>query len=329
MKSRFETTALYVLLIVQGTLTGQTYTFSTYQADYVSVGVGFPLTEDVWDDPDFVVPLNYQFYLFDDLITNLESIGEYSGGGVMASILDGTIASVIGVYGPDIIDRGYYTGNSASAIYFAYFGSPGQRVFIQEWLNVGFANGDTVNGVFTDYVNFQLQLHEATREIIFHYGSSSVTNPLADYEGNPGPSLGLLKEVDISGLGVPAETFLLSGNPSNPTIVTEFTPVTLNGTIPENTVYRFKQNSTSLDETFKSSPQPVFYPNPSRDEIFIRKEFENKISFPVQLFTSHGVLVKEFSDAGQFDVYDLPPGMYEIRFRTEEGWITERLVVIN
>ena len=206
MKLHFVTATLFVLVLLQESVSGQTYTLSTYQAPYVSVGIGFPLTKEVWDDPTFVVPLNYQFTFFDDFITNLESVQDYGDGGIMAARLDGNISSVFGVYGPDIIDRGFHTGVSASAIYFAYFGEPGQRVFIQEWLNVGFANGDTLNGIYTDYINFQLQLHEATREIIYHFGPSSITNPEADYEGSAGPSLGLLKEVDITGPDLPAET---------------------------------------------------------------------------------------------------------------------------
>lgn len=329
MKSLFGITTLFVSMLMHAQLTGQTYSFSTYQADYVSVGVGFPLTEDVWDDPNYVVPLGYSFDLFDDMITNLESIESYTGGGVMAAVLDGTIASVIGVYGPDIIDRGYYTGTSQSAIYFAYAGTPGQRVFIQEWLNVGFANGDTANGVFTDYVNFQLQLHEASREILFHFGTSSITNPIADYEGYPGPSLGLLKEVDISGAGIPDETFLLAGDPAQPTIITEFMPVTLNGSIPENTVYRFKQAGTSVKDNAKQQVVSVFYPNPSSGELWIREGYADKISYPIQVFSAQGMLVKEFFDANQLTTDDLPSGIYQVRFKTDESWDTERIVVMN
>ena len=329
MKSSFVTATLFVLVLLQQSVSGQTYTLSTYQAPYVSVGVGFPLTKAVWDDPGYSVPLNYQFTFFDDIITDLESVEDYTGGGIMSARLEGDIASVFGVYGPDIIDRGFHTGVSASAIYFAYSGEPGQRVYIQEWLNVGFANGDTLNGMYTDYVNFQLQLHEATREIIYHFGSSSITNPTADYEGNAGPSLGILKEVDITGLGVPEETFLLSGNPSNPTVVTEFLPVFLNGTIPENTVYRFTQPGTAVKEHFNQKQESVFYPNPSSGEVFIKQGFEDKVTFPLQMFGPDGMLVKEIKEQGLLDVYDLPTGIYEIRFRTSEGWNTERMVVIN
>lgn len=329
MKSRLIIATLFVLVLLQESVSGQTYTLSTYQAPYVSVGVGFPLTKEVWDDPAFVVPLNYQFTFFDDIITNLESVFDYTGGAIMTARLEGNISSVFGVYGPDIIDRGFHTGISASAIYFAYSGEPGQRVYIQEWLNVGFAYGDTLNGMYTDYINFQLQLHEATREIIYHFGSSSITNPTADYEGNPGPSLGLLKEVDISGPGVPDETLLLSGNPSNPTIITEFTPAFLNGNIPENTVYRFTQPGTAVNEQFIQKHESVFYPNPSSGELFIKQGFEDMITFPVQLFGSDGMLVKEIKETSLLDVNDLPSGIYQIRFRTDAGWNTERMVVMN
>jgi hypothetical protein len=329
MKSHFEIAPLLFCLFFAGSLPAQTYTFSTYQADYVSVGVGFPLTEDVWDNPSFVVPLNYQFALFDDLIQDIELIDSFSTGGVMASILDGSIASVFHVFGPDIIDRGYYLGESASAIYFAYFGTPGQRVFIQEWLNVGFAHGDTANGVFTDYINFQLQLHEASREIIFHFGSSSITNPLADYEGLPGPSVGLIKEIDITGVGLPQETFLLTGNPANPSIHTAFEPTYLNGSIPENSVYRFKQAGTSTDKVVSGLEKPIFYPNPSSGEFYIQQDVIDKIKFPIRMISAHGAVVKEIGDAGQMTVEGLAPGIYELRCQTEHGWHAERMVVLD
>lgn len=316
-------------MLLQESVSGQTYTFSTYQSPYVSVGIGFPLTKEVWDDPAFVVPLNFQFTFFDNIITELESVEDYTGGAIMTARLEGNLASVFGVYGPDIIDRGFHTGISASAIYFAYFGDPGQRIYVQEWLNVGFANGDTINGLYTDYVNFQLQLHEASGEIIYHFGTSSVTNPVADYEGFPGPSIGLLEEVDITGPGTPAQTLLLSGDPSNPTIISEFVPSFLNGTIPANTVYRFTPPGTAVNDQSIQKQESVFYPNPSSGELYIRPGYESKITFPVQMFGSDGMLVKEIKEQGLLDVYDLPAGIYEIRFRTDTGWSTERMVVMN
>lgn len=329
MKSHYITTFLFASLLLQTTLEGQTYTFSTYQQDYVNINVGFPLTEGVWDDPGFVIPLGYGFTFYDQVITELECVDTFSTGGTLVSLLEGNFASVINVFGPDIIDRGYHKGSSMSTIFFAYSGTPGQRVFTQEWVNVGFANGDTADGVYTDFMNFQLQLHEASGDIIFHFGPSSITNASANYEGQTGPSVGLLRSVSLSGAEQPEESLRLTGNPMFPEVNVAHEQVYLNGSIPPNTVYRFTQEVTSTDVGFDHKKQSIFYPNPVNGQFWIRDQYRSDIIFPIQVYTSQGMLVREFSDPAAMDMYNLTTGIYEIRYKTVTGYKGERMMVKN
>jgi hypothetical protein len=328
MKINVCISSFAIALLLQASLQGQTYSVSVYQQEYVSLGIGFPLTEGVWDDPSYVVPLGSEFMLFDQLITILQSAEGFTSGGTLATDLSGGLTSVIDVFGPDIVDRGAPSGSSISAIYFAYSGTPGQRVFTQEWLNVGFFGGDIANGMFTDFINFQLILDEATGDILFHFGPSSITNPAANYAGEAGPGLGLLKNVDLNNPGVAEEVVLLSGSPTNPTIVTEFSEVYLNASIPPNTVYRFSQEASSVSDDKVKKEVAVFYPNPASGDLFIRQGFEDAVTYPVQVYNSCGVLLKSVSTPDQLSVVGLPSGIIHLRWNSDTGLTTQRVVVL-
>ena len=328
MKINVIISSFVLVLLMQVTLQGQTYSVSVYQQEYVSLGIGFPLTEGIWDDPTYTVPLGSEFMLFDQIITTLQSAEGYTSGGTLATDLSGGLTSVIDVYGPDIVDRGAPSGNSLSAIYFAYSGTPGQRVFTQEWLNVGFFGGDIANGTFTDFINFQLILDEATGDILFHFGPSSITNPTANYAGEAGPGLGLLKNVDLTNPGTAEEVVLLSGNPLNPTIVTEYSDVYLNASIPPNTVYRFSQEASGVADEKSKLEVSVFYPNPTTGDLFIHQGFEDVVTYPVQVFNSCGVLLKSISTPDHLNLVGLPSGIMHLRWKSDTGLNTQRVVVL-
>jgi hypothetical protein len=326
MKTLIFYQLLFCLVALTNQLSAQTYTFSAYQEDYVSLGSGFPLTEGVWDDPNYTVPVGFEFQFFDRLISDLHSSEDFTTGGALITNFINNKASVIGVFGPDLIDRGSPSGSSQSAIYFDLSGTPGQRVFTQEWLNAGFFAGDIVNDTYVDFVNFQLRIYEASGDIVFHYGPSSISNPAAVYEGNPGPAVGLFKNFEVSKVPSVEEVILLSGDPANPTLVNVFEDVYLNGTIPENTVYRFSRVGTAVKDEFKTLRSSFFYPSPTDGKLFIQQHLADGIQSPVQVFNTVGMLVKKVAEPSDLSLDDLSPGLYEIRFQTNNGWHAERIV---
>jgi Secretion system C-terminal sorting domain len=327
MRTIFRLTSLISLILLTLAGRSQTYFFSVSQEPFEPIGTGFPLTEGIWDDPGYEVPIGFEFQLFDDVVTTLVA-NEFFTGGAVANDLSGSTASIIQVYGPDIIDRGYETGGSMSAILFKTTGTAGDRVFTQEWYNVGFWNGELVNNVYVDYIHFQLKLYEASGDIVFHFGPSSITNPQLDYEDNPGPGLGIVKNLDLfSGLSA-EETLLLTGNPSSPTVVTEIADVYLNGSIPENTVYRFSRNPTAVKDPSRPQPGEYFYPNPTSGNLSIKADLMGDVTFPISVFNANGQMTKTISGMDDLSFADMPSGMYELRIPTTDGIKVQRIVVM-
>jgi|GEM_PF-3201967 len=80
--------------------------------------------------------------------------------------------------------------------------------------------------------------------------------------------------------------------------------IPLDGTVP-------------LNITDKKSIAPiVIYPNPVKDQFFIRKEIDF-ITNKVLLYNIHGQLVKQFSNTNYFDVSNLPTGLYILKVDLE------------
>jgi len=328
MKTILRLLFILPILFLSLATKSQAYSFSVYQEDYVSLGIGFPLTEGVWDDPNYTLPIGFEFEFFDEVITNLES-SDFFAGGILASDLSGNVSSVIRVYGPDIIDRGFLSGSSMSAIYFKTTGSPGQSVFTQEWYNVGFSSGEIVNDAYVDYIHFQVKLYEESGDIVFHFGPSSILHPELDYEGATGPSLGLLKNLDLlSGLSAD-EVILLTGSPLNPTVVTEISDVYLNGSIPENTVYRFSRNTTAVHEVNSLELKPFYFPNPCNQYVTLKPELREEIKSPVFVISATGQLVRSDNQPEKIELDGLPPGIYQLRFQTFTGQVTQRISLLR
>lgn len=327
MRTIFRWIPVTPFLLLAWTSLGQTYFFSVSQEEFIPLGTGFPLTEGVWDDPGYEVPIGFEFQFFDDVITSLLT-NEVLSGGTLANDLSGTTASLLQVYGPDIIDRGYDAGSSMSVILFKTTGAAGERVFTQEWYNVGFWNGEQVNNVYVDYIHFQLKLYEASGDIVFHFGPSSIANPSLDYEGNPGPSLGIIKNLDLVNLITADEVLILSGSPSSPTVVTGIEDVYLNGSIPANTVYRFSRTPTAVNHSSYPSPAEYFYPNPASGILSLKEEFSGDVLFPVDLFNTSGQMVNSIADMNGMSVAGLPSGVYHLRMQTKKGMRIQRIVVL-
>lgn len=316
------------MLLLPLILKCQTYSLSVHQEDYESLGIGFPLTEGVWDDPAYIVPIGFEFRFFDEMITTLGSSENFSGG-ILASNAKSNVSSNLLVYGPDIIDRGYNSGSSRSAIYFNTIGTNGQHVFIQEWYNVGFAGGQVLNDTFVDYIHFQLKLYEESGDIEFHFGPSSILDPELDYEGHSGPVVGLLKDYDLL-FGLAAEeVLLLTGSPLNPSVVTEFSEVYLNGSIPENTVYRFTNNTSAIEGITKTGHELYYFPNPCTQYVTLKSELREELRSPVLVINAIGQVVRSDNQTERIELDGLLPGIYELRFQTSAEQVTQRISLLR
>src|SRR5688500_8504917 len=78
-------------------------------------------------------------------------------------------------------------GPNLSPILMEVAGSPGSRIMKLEWRNAGFYEDTSIG--FTNFVNFQIWIHEISGNIEYHYGASYVD--LNSHGGSTGPTIGM------------------------------------------------------------------------------------------------------------------------------------------
>ncbi len=229
------------------------YTFTKTTGTYSNLTGTISINEgELWDDFEGVISIGFDFDLFDTTIDSLFfGIGV---GGLVSTAIDENFETdlLIVPFEADLIDRGDLSGTSISPISYKLDGQVGNRILKLEWKNAGFYSEGDELGTLNDFVNFQLWLYEGSNNIEMRYGPNKITNPSINYASESGPIVGLT-DYGFS------NTFLLSGNPSNP-IVTD-SLVFLTGTPPNGTIYKFSKmvSSTNNDNqkvAAKISPNP-------------------------------------------------------------------------
>lgn len=330
---------LTVIIILGLTLNiqAQSYTFSVSNGSYSDLVGGISLNNGMtWDDPQFTIPIGFNFQYFDITISHL-FIEDFALGGLLTNDTSETgIIPLLIPYGADIIDRGYdfnadsSTTGSLSNISYLIEGAAGNRILKIEWKNVGFYSELGDDNISTDYTNFQLWLYEGTNDIEIHFGPTSVTQPSLSYDGETGTYVTFISEYDIENGVLINDGIILEGNASSPTmkLFSNFDSLTfLNGTIPNGTIYKFSNNNTGIFEFKNSTIDVLIYPNPSNDYFNVVFAKEDIKVDSLSILNTYGKTVKEISYVGNgIDISDLTNGVYFVQINTAKGQSTKKLI---
>ncbi len=298
---------------------GQMLSVSTFTDTYADLTGATVLNTDVWDDPDFTVPIGFDFPFYEDTV-NQFFISSYGLGAYITTTEDLTDTTYAGVwYGPDLMDRGYDAGNSLSPISYITTGTAGNRIFKLEYKNAGFYGDIDDDGISTDFVNLQIWLYEVDHVMEIRFGSSNVTQPSLDYDGADGPSFIFVPNYDFN-TSMPIGQFqFLNGDANNPTMNTE-TSVALvsnvSGTPQDGRVYRFAPASTA---GLNSASVPTFklYPNPASDVLYV--DYPGKVN-SIELLDATGKVISTSNVfTGEVSLAELTAGVYFITLYTEDG----------
>lgn len=86
-----------------------------------------------------------------------------------------------------------------------------------------------------------------------------------------------------------------------------------------------KNKTTSVAE-LNQDPFFLIYPNPTTDFFVLKNEFAGLSS--IELLDAKGVLVKNwiFREGNEYDISNVPTGIYFLKFRTEKGWFERKLI---
>ena len=317
---------LCFVCVFAGSTHAQAYYFSVEDAEYQSIQGGQDLTGTIWNDPQLLVPIGFDFDFYGKSIDELFLPSYFS----LVSLLESqeAVASVFIPFGADLIDRGFIEDDHQSTIKSLVTGSPGSRVFTLEYDNAGFYADLFLNGTSTDWVSFQMKLYEANGDIVFHFGPRSVSMPQIAYNGYDGPLIGIAEDFDVANDVVNGEIILLSGDPGDPDLNTDYAEYTLESTIPENTLYRFSKEPISAVDDIAEVRTPYYYPNPASGKIYLDQQRINDVLSPVDVYDTNGRLLKRFEDINACDLSDLPAGLCPLKFQNQNGTFTETIMVI-
>lgn len=289
----------------------------------------------VWDDPDWSLPIGFEF---DYLGYNFDSLVFYGYDGYGAELLfknitEGSPDCQISAYMMDLIDSEYdNNGKAASDVRYTLEGTAGEQIFKLEWSNVAFYNDDIQETNYSMRMNFQIWLFEQDNAIEFHYGPSQNldNNVIQDYAGIPVTFIRNYVEVpDYAWEGA----YILTGDPTAPTWIYAATPGEfdnasyLTDTPVDGTVYRFIPTLVGVAE-LNVSQEINIYPNPASDKINIPWTSEEKEV--VQIFDALGRIVYTAqlnSGINSIDVSAWESGVYTLHIQQGDRLFVEKLMV--
>lgn len=318
-------------------LQAQTYNFSVSTGTYTDLSGSTSVNEgSTWDDPEFIVPIGFDFQLFDTTLSELV-LGDGIFGGLRSVDMNSGLWPAVIYYGSDFVDRGYEVGQgsavtgSLSNISYLVEGDTGSRICKIEWNNAGFYFELADDNVSEDFTNLQIWLYEGTNEFEIHFGPSSISQPFLSFLGATGPGFVLISSIDINTDDIDDEAYSLTGDSSSP-VMEEITSIYddldyIEGNAPEGTIYRFSRNTTGLAEI----QQPVsfsVYPNPAKDQFSVVIENDEVEVEAISILDNHGRLVKlAAANVNQINVSDLVNGVYVVQITTDKGLSTQKLII--
>ncbi len=333
MKHTSKTILSVIICVCIKGVQAQTYQVAVSNEPFVFLENPESAVDVAWNLPEFQLPLGFDFNFFDITTDHLYSIPNSEGGDFELNQDKDHIYQVFPFFA-SLIDRGAQQDSALSPINYKTQGLAGQRVFTLEFIEAGLFDGlETDDGVFLDYISFQLRLHEGSGNIEYHIGPYSIQeDPELVFDSNPcsvsGPIIGLLADAESWVGGQIGELILLAGDPVNPTIVTDEI-VCLNWPIPENTVYRFSRMGTAVGENLRFAKQPMLFPNPTFGDISLRENNANKVIYPVIVMDALGKQVVLWNTESEISAAGLSAGCYYVVVTTKSKVFTEKLIVLS
>ncbi len=312
--------SIMLLIIISTAKTqAQSYTLTTLTDTYTDI-TGTSLSNGMtWDDPEYTVPIGFDFEAFGYTTSSLEFFD------VGASLAFSAGIDTLVILGPDfsdLADRGCdnmtWEGEPGglSDISYTVDGAVGSRIFKLEWNNAGFFEDINDDNVSSDYVNMQLWLYEGSNIIEYRYGPNDVSSPTLNYEGLSGPVIAQgIFDIDNGEL----DGFEINGNPSAPSMATyngnPFTGVS--GVIPDGTVYRLTPDPTAVNHISLLGTIKL-YPNPTESILHIADMDISEIE-KIEIWNMLGQKIENYTAQSELDVSTLNPGLYNIKAYTSEG----------
>lgn len=312
------------------------YTFTVENGPYTELANPTSLNNGaLWDDPDFIVPIGFDFEYMGSIYNTLSfgGVTGYGGELVFGNINDLTIWDNIMPYAMDVMDAGFGTPEltSLSDISYEVIGAPGARIFKLQWKNVAFYNDDEP---YTMRMNFQMWLYEYSNNIEFWYGARENLDTFVIQDLN-GVLVGMGQQVDLTNQTNPsAENFwVLTGDPLNPGVANAPTLVDVEAitlllnTPPASYVYAFRTGIASVEEAMNNELVAELYPTQVYTSFNVITAEHQKVQLTIM--DAMGRVVNSQLIDGGFQVINaeaLASGAYFVKMSSDTGTTVKRFV---
>lgn len=190
---------LFTLLLTAFTITSFAqeipYTLEVFGEEYSDLEGATSLNDgQVWDDPSYVIPIGFDFFMMNYPIEEFALTG---GGAILVPNIETFNTHLLIAYGSDIMDAGYGQDSSLSSISHVTEGEFPNRICKIEWKNCSFWNEYDAYGTSTNTVNFQVWLYEGTYDIEIRFGPSSIKAGDLVHDFNGEAWSGIIKNMDL------------------------------------------------------------------------------------------------------------------------------------
>ncbi len=352
------TLLLSLFLAINATVFTQDYTLNVFNETYIDLEDTISLNNGMtWDDPNFIIPIGFDFVYKNDTIDTLYMNNLGLGGNLFVTNPDeyeaevDTSLEVINFTIIDLIDRGVVpsdtepTNNSLSPISYKLEGEADNHILKMEWKNAGVYDDIFETDSSTEFVNIQVWLYEGTNNIEIRYGESGVMLPFLTYGGLFGDFVFLGPFPDTWSNDTDSLSAIVIAAPEDPlmpfldtiNMVDYFSYVGLlyvDGPVPDGTVYQLSTTGpldtmmmdTMMTDTINTSVQNAAfgqaniqaYPNPTNDYVNIQGIQQEDV-LGINIYTPTGRLLKQQQDINAIDLRDFQSNVYFLEVVTKQG----------
>jgi hypothetical protein len=297
-----------------GTASSQQLTLSTFVAEYADVVNGQLAISESWDDPDYTVPLGFD-YVYDGNTTSSLTASEFFLGGLLVLDPSGTVWDMLIASTLDLTDAGYATGEYLSPITYETTGPVGNRIFKLQWKDV--ALYDEVFSVDTpaNLFNMQLWVYE-TGAFEVRFGPNTIKDP--SYFNAGFFSCGLVSNLDIIS-GEFETAYVATGDATSPSLIVgnseeDLMDAAIVG-IPENgRVYRFDSGTVDISETEESTFE--VWPLTTQQTLNLRASTSEATQYELRDLSGRIVNSGQFIGQETLSVGHLAQGIYLVTLRS-------------